>query len=216
MQYKTPSKEELNAQLIEAAKAGNIEDVKRLLEQGAEVDAQDYYRETAMMWAARKGHLKIIEFLVGKGADVNARNNYGWTAIMNAAWRGRVDVVEFLANKGVDVNVKNYNGETALMKAAFWGNSDNVRLLAEHGADPGVKNDEGKTAAMISREKGHKEVADYLDSYLNSLIRVKERIDSVGKNDGSGLALKPEIRDMLRIGKGQEYNVARHGVSYEL
>ena len=68
-----------------------------------------------------------------------------------------------------------------------------------------------KTAATIARENSRKEVADYLEP----LTQIKERIESVGKdNDGSGLELRSEIRSMLRTGKWQEYNAARHGVSY--
>ena len=142
MWHKKLSKEELNAQLIEAAEAGNIENVKKLLKQGAEVDAKDKDGWTAMMWAAADGYLDVVKY------------------------------------------------------------------LAEHGADLSLKNGEGKTAEMLARERGYKEIVDYLDT----LTQFKDRTEGIGKTNGSGLELKPGIRSMLRT--GQEYNAARHGVSY--
>ncbi|MCL4373334.1 MAG: ankyrin repeat domain-containing protein [Candidatus Marsarchaeota archaeon] len=49
MTHKYLGKKELGKQMIDAARAGNIEGVKRLLERGAEVDARDHDGETAMM-----------------------------------------------------------------------------------------------------------------------------------------------------------------------
>ncbi len=180
MWYKKPSKEELNAQLIEAAEAGNIKNVKKLLKQGAEVDARD---------------------------------NYGWTALMRAAMWGHLDVVKFLAELGADVNARDKLGWTALMRAAMWGHLDVAKFLVDNGADLSAMNNEGKTAATIAREDYQYDIADYLD-HLDSLARVKERIDSVRKSNGSGLELRQEIRDILRTGKEQEYSITKHGVSY--
>ncbi len=179
MRYKTPSKEELNAQLIEAAKAGRVRRVKRLLKHGAELDSRDeYFRKTALMLAAESRELGVVKFLVDNGADVNARDNYGWTAMIMAAYNGRLDVVKF---------------------------------LAELGADLSIENIEGKTAARIARESGQNVVAEYLDS----LLELKERNDKIVnsiREDNERLTLKQDIQRILRT--GQEYNAAKHGVSY--
>ncbi len=112
----------------------------------------------------------------------------------------------------VNMNAMDNNGWTDLMDAASWGQLDYVKFLVVNGADSSIKNKKGKTAAMLAREKGHKEIADYLDYLDPSVQRIKEGIDSVRKNSGSSLELKPGIRGMLRT--GQEYTTKRRGVSY--
>ena len=96
MWYKKPSKEELNAQLIEAAEAGNIKNVKKLLKQGAEVDARDNYGWTALMRAAMWGHLDVVKFLAELGADLSAKNNEGKTVMMIARENSRKGVADYL------------------------------------------------------------------------------------------------------------------------
>ena len=63
--------------LIQAAEAGDMAEVQRLLRRGAEVDARDDCRWTAMMKAAGNGHSAIVRLLLEHGADVNALDKGG-------------------------------------------------------------------------------------------------------------------------------------------
>lgn len=56
--------------LIEAAKAGDIEHIKALIDSGAELEQRDDYGWTALNWAAGKGYTGIIQKLVDAGADI--------------------------------------------------------------------------------------------------------------------------------------------------
>lgn len=56
--------------LIEAAKAGDIEHIKALIDSGAELEQRDDYGWTALNWAAGKGYTGIIETLADAGADI--------------------------------------------------------------------------------------------------------------------------------------------------
>jgi hypothetical protein len=69
--------QEVNSQLIEAAKNGETEKVRAALDSGASVDARDegIVAETALMLAAQKGHANIVQVLLDAGADVNAKDN---------------------------------------------------------------------------------------------------------------------------------------------
>jgi len=55
--------QEVNSQLIEAAKNGETEKVRAALDSGASVDARDegIVAETALMLAAQKGHADIVQ-----------------------------------------------------------------------------------------------------------------------------------------------------------
>lgn len=79
-----------NAQLIQAAKDGNLPATQTLLVDGADINAKNKDGETPLMWAEYKNHTEIIKLLIRKGADINAINNDGDTALIIAArWSSR-------------------------------------------------------------------------------------------------------------------------------
>jgi len=90
-----------NEQLLLAAKAGNVEDVRRLLGAGADVESKDDDQRTPLSRAAAEGHLDVVKFLVNEAdpkADVESKSNAGWTPLSFVAWNGRLEVVKFVVN----------------------------------------------------------------------------------------------------------------------
>lgn len=112
----TSLKEEIP--LINAVRAGNAKQVKKLIKSGADVNAKDDEGKTALMWASMYGHNDMIKFLIKNGADVNAKDNNGNTALMFASKYGHDDIVKLLTEAGADANIKNNEGKTAADIAA--------------------------------------------------------------------------------------------------
>ncbi len=77
------SQEELNSEMLEAAKKGDTDRIWKLVERGADVNASNKYGWTALTLSAYKCHLtpELLEALVSSGADVNARNEDGRTVM---------------------------------------------------------------------------------------------------------------------------------------
>jgi ankyrin repeat protein len=69
-----------------------------------------------------------------------------------------------LLDAGADPNARQVAGFTAIYSAAAANRRDLVELLLAHGANPVLVNDLGQTAAGYARERGHTEIADWLDS----------------------------------------------------
>ena len=83
--------------LVRAAKAGQLDQVKALIEGGADVnDAHGGTGTTPLLMAAREGEAGVVALLLSKGADVAAKDSDGSTALLLAAIRGHVDVAKRL------------------------------------------------------------------------------------------------------------------------
>jgi ankyrin repeat protein len=121
--------------LRKAVQQGRPDEVERLLDEGANVNAaKDKYRSTVLMLASARGDLQLMSLLVARGADVNAGDADGWTALMGATVEGHVDAVKFLLDKGADVHATNSEGETALMMASRMNNTEIRDLFLKRGA----------------------------------------------------------------------------------
>jgi len=117
--------------LMYAAAFGNARQMKLLLESGADVNAQNAFHATALIWAA--GDAVKSRMLIEHGADVNVRTQQGRTPLMAAAKRnGNADLVRLLLEKGADVKTP---GDTTLIAAAQSGDVEVMRMLIESGAN---------------------------------------------------------------------------------
>jgi uncharacterized protein len=86
---------DLGKQLIEAAKKGNANTVRALLDRGADVNAKNKDGFTVLMVA---GNAEIVRLLIDKGADVNAKDNSGRTASGLAASKHHANIAQMLKN----------------------------------------------------------------------------------------------------------------------
>ena len=85
-----------NPPLVEAAIQGRFEEVKRLLDEGADVNAEDDFGVTSLMQASQKGSVTLVQILLDRGADVTAKDRKGNTAMILASKRGHYKVVNLL------------------------------------------------------------------------------------------------------------------------
>ena len=117
-----------------AAYTGNLPQVKRLVEAGAEVN---FYGWTPLAYAAYNGHLEIVDYLLKHGAEVNAKTQNGSTALFFAARFGHLEVVKLLLKNKADATIANENGETAIDWALKSRNTDIEALLRDAGGRSG-------------------------------------------------------------------------------
>ena len=149
--------------IIEAVKAGNLDEVQRLLDQGADVDARQGDGATALHWAAHRNNLETASVLLASGAMVGAANELGATPLWLAAMNGATHMVELLLETGADPNVTLKMGETPLMTAARSGSLRTVELLLAYGADVNASEHErGQTALMWAVAQRHPDVVRLL------------------------------------------------------
>ena len=107
------TQEELNKKLIYTSARGNTEQVRELLDAGADIDIQDKFGRTALMLSAAYGRADTVKLLLDAGADIDRSNKYGWTALMQAAMWGHTGVMELLIQAGADVDIRDSDSRTA-------------------------------------------------------------------------------------------------------
>jgi len=83
-------------QLCCAAAAGDAEAVRRLIADGARVNATDYDGRIALNVAAAYGHHDLVRDLLGLKADVRHRDNFGNTALSSAISQQHEEVATLL------------------------------------------------------------------------------------------------------------------------
>ncbi|MCK5605998.1 ankyrin repeat domain-containing protein [Candidatus Pacearchaeota archaeon] len=144
--------------LLLAARIGDTEMARLLLEHGASLLSKDRGGMCVLMVAAETGNFGVAELLVESGIDVNVRDNSGSTALMAAAEAGNARILSFLLQKGADVNVVNVNGYTAMTFAAGSGHKEIVSTLVKDKRWNEVRTSFGRALA-VAVGFGHKEAA---------------------------------------------------------
>ena len=134
--------------------ASSAEVVRRLLSAGADVDAKDEDRATALHLAVIDRREAVVEALIAGGADVNARDGHGETPLHDAARRD-AGLVAVLAAAGAEVDARNRNGRTPL----YYAKGEARRALIERGADSEVVSRARREAKRRAAAKSEREAA---------------------------------------------------------
>jgi ankyrin repeat protein len=120
--------------LMDAAEIGSLEAMRLLLDRGANVDAQNAFGSTALMWSVPDP--AKVRLLLDHGADVNITARSGRTALIVAAFTNpSAEVVRLLLAKGAKVGIMDQRRVTPLNAATFGNDTETVRVLLEAGAD---------------------------------------------------------------------------------
>ncbi|HEX7082274.1 MAG TPA: ankyrin repeat domain-containing protein [Gammaproteobacteria bacterium] len=147
------------SRVADAAMQRDADEVRRLVEEGVDVNAPQADGATALHWAAYYGDADLARLLLEAGADPSAANRNGSTPLWLAAERGDAAMIAILLDGGADANEELPLGRRPLMLAARSGSVDAVRVLLEHGADPNASETaRGTTALMQAADQGHADV----------------------------------------------------------
>ncbi len=112
--------QDLNEKLFNAVQVGNLEEVKKFVAQGADVNAKTCWQN---MFGA---------------------NSYSYP-LHEAVGNGYLEITKFLVEQGANLNTKNSDGETPLHLAVKYEFHDIVKYLVKHGANKKTTDNEGKT-----------------------------------------------------------------------
>jgi len=101
LQYEVPD------DLGGAARQGDLDEIVKFLNKGADIDGRYDKDFTPLHWAAAMGKAEAVNLLAEKGVDLNARDQSQSTPILVAAFLGRTECVRLLLAKGADPELRN-------------------------------------------------------------------------------------------------------------
>lgn len=169
-QKRGPSR--LDEALYEAAASGEVADVDRLLEAGADVNCAIDGDGSPLIGAAREGRLEVVRLLLERGADPNMAVRGDGNPLIMAAREGHAEVVALLLDRGARVDEMVPDDENALIQASGGGHLDVVKLLVARGADVNARvfvesaferpNGEWRSPLSMARKGGHDAVVAFL------------------------------------------------------
>ena len=153
--------------LLFAARHGDADSARLLLDAGAAVNDTAADGNSALVLATMSGHERLAEFLLAHGADPDA-SGAGYTALHAAILRSQPDLVKALLASGANPNAQlvqstpvprwtyqhiftlREKGATPFMLAAKYLEPDVLSMLAAAGADPLLRMEDGTTVLMAA------------------------------------------------------------------
>jgi ankyrin repeat protein len=148
------NKDILNNELLRLRVMKNIDiqEIKELVKQGADVDVRsNYYQRTFLHDACyERRNTELVKNLIDICADVNARDKDNNTPLHLAIRTTKVEIIKLLIDKGADVNARNNDGYTPLILAMInisraWNHTEVVMALIDKGADVNSRDPYGST-----------------------------------------------------------------------
>lgn len=136
-----------------------------LAQAGADLNARNKRRQTALHISVNKGHLSVVKNLLALGCHPSLQDEDGDTPLHDAISKKRDDMLSLLLDNNADITLTNSNGFNALHHAALRGNPSAMRILLQKLPRPWIvdeKKDDGYTALHLAALNNHTMVARML------------------------------------------------------
>lgn len=144
----------LNA-FVHSARTGDIDALKKALDEGVAINVFDNLDQTALIAAVSQSKLDAVKLLVKRGADVNLVDRAGWSPLHFAVYFSTdTAVIDALIAGGAKLNAQNDRGITPLYFASITGHELQVKRLIAAGADRNLASKSGYTPLRVAQIKG--------------------------------------------------------------
>jgi len=139
---------DVNDDLLNAARTGDLNTVKALIEKGAPVEAKTSYGQTPLYLAAMSGHEDVVRFLLEKGAKTDVTDTFYKASTLDFVMeRKHYDVAKLIIAKGND------KPDEDLKTVADAGRADLVQAVLDKGKPSQPALDSTYEAALAGNKK---------------------------------------------------------------
>ena len=150
----------------------DIQSLKNYINSGHDLNIENNYGYTPLMYACVYNKIEVIELLLKHGVDVNKQTIYGETALFFAYAHGNnsLEIIKMLLDAGADINKQNYLNETILIRISLLSiaSSENIKIiefLLNSGADIDKQDNNGDTALTSAAYKNNRGLVELLLKY---------------------------------------------------
>lgn len=183
-----------SSNLSDAVAAGDIERVRELAAQGADLDEPLVLGMTPLMRAVNRDDADMVGVLLESGARVSTQGADGLTAVQIAARADAIEALDLLLEAGADPSARSPSGMNALDHAADAGSLTVVETLASRSDididEPsaavtqghGYPRDRGPTPLGLAVRAGHTQV-------VNRLLQLGAAVDGLSASGHTPLLL---------------------------
>ncbi len=196
-------------QLLEAARHGDLQRVKALVEGGAPLEAKNRYGITPLYYAAWGGHEAVARYLISKGASVNVRDTfYRMSALATAISKKHTGAAQALVEAGAA------DSATALVPAASGGHAALVAAILEKAKPPEALL---RDAAQAAQDNGFPEIVERLRNAgapAPKQLGVPVAADDLARLQGTYAA--PGFGELRFDAEGGQLRMGAMGKSYEM
>ena len=191
--------------VADAAERGDLEEVRALVRDGADVNAARGDGTTALHWAALNDDADMIGVLHYAGAHLEVTTRLGaYTPLHLAGQRGLRAATGALVEAGADVNALTTTGVTPLHLAAEAGDPETVRVLVEAGADVDFQDTRlARTPLMFATARGELDVMQLLIEAGANVAATTRVVDYVEKTKADMVVRRQRAR-MMAVQRGEE------------
>jgi ankyrin repeat protein len=168
----------IDEQLLKATEIHhpNVNEVRRLLDAGAKVNAVGSGGQSALHKAVYHGDERLVELLLVRHANVNAESFTGTTPLHEITHiyppSQAAPIARLLKRYGADVSLKDEDGFTPLFQVVEDGRADLIPVFAELQADLNAKDGENWPLITFAASRGRVGVVEeLLKLHVNPKVR---------------------------------------------
>uniref|UniRef100_A0A8C6QHG6 Neurogenic locus notch homolog protein 3 n=1 Tax=Nannospalax galili TaxID=1026970 RepID=A0A8C6QHG6_NANGA len=194
-----------------AARYARADAAKRLLDAGADTNAQDHSGRTPLHTAVTADAQGVFQILIrNRSTDLDARMADGSTALILAARLAVEGMVEELIASHADVNAVDELGKSALHWAAAVNNVEATLALLKNGANKDMQDSKEETPLFLAAREGSYEAAKLLlDHFANR--EITDHLDRLPR-DVAQERLHQDIVRLLDQPSGPRSPLGSHGL----
>jgi ankyrin len=159
---------------------GRTDNVKLLLQHGADVNAADNNKATPLFAASLEQHTNVAFQLLEAGADVNALDANRHSSVRAAFVSNNTALFALVLQHGADIGVTDVLGQNELFSAAQYGHVRMMEILVQRGLSVHATDSSGRTPLIIAVVARQHTAAEWL-------LQHSAAVDAIGNNGVTAL-----------------------------